>query len=304
MDQAEQLRNIIKQQNMQQNMPQTAQKTPKYMARVITVTSGKGGVGKSNVSVNLAIQLGKMGKKVIILDADFGLANVEVMLGIRPKYNLADLMFGGKSVRDIISPGPENIGFISGGSGMRELTNLDKGQIQKIVNMMYELDSLADVIIIDTGAGISDSVIDLILASSEILLVATPEPTSITDAYALLKTLCRNPDFDIATANVKMIANRTQNYQEGRELYVKLNSVVDRFLNMKMDYLGAIPFDQNLTRAVMKQQPVSLAFPKATSSKAIMEIALSLENSSQLGTKNENKGISGLFSRMFKNHSH
>ena len=303
MDQAEQLRNIIKQQNIEQNVPQMPQITSKYMARVITVTSGKGGGGKSNVSVNLAIQLGKLGKKVIILDADFGLANVEVMLGIRPQYNLADLMFRGKSVKDIISPGPENIGFISGGSGMRELTNLDKAQIQKIVSMMSELDSLADVIIIDTGAGISDSVIDLILASSEILLVATPEPTSITDAYALLKTLCRNPDFDITTANVKMIANRTQNYQEGRELYVKLNSVVDRFLNMKMDYIGAIPFDQNLTRAVMKQQPVSLAFPKATSSKAIMEIALSLENNSQIESKKYNKGISGLFSKMFKNHS-
>lgn len=303
MDQAEQLRNIIKQQNIEQNMPKMPQITSKYMARVITVTSGKGGVGKSNVSVNLAIQLGKLGKKVIILDADFGLANVEVMLGIRPQYNLADLMFRGKSVKDIISPGPENIGFISGGSGMRELTNLDKAQIQKIVSMMSELDSLADVIIIDTGAGISDSVIDLILASSEILLVATPEPTSITDAYALLKTLCRNPDFDITTANVKMIANRTQNYQEGRELYVKLNSVVDKFLNMKMDYIGAIPFDQNLTRAVMKQQPVSLAFPKATSSKAIMEIALSLENNSQIESKKNNKGISGLFSKMFKNHN-
>lgn len=308
MDQAEQLRNIIKQQSLQQNVQQNIQKdlkhTAKYMARVITVTSGKGGVGKSNVSVNLAIQLGRLGKKVIILDADFGLANVEVMLGIRPQYNLADLMLRGKSVKEIISLGPENIGFISGGSGMKEMTNLDKSQIQTIVNMMYELDSLADVIIIDTGAGISDSVIDLILASSEILLVATPEPTSITDAYALLKTLCRNPDFDASLADVKMIANRTQNYEEGRELFVKLNSVVERFLKMNMDYLGSIPFDQNLTRAVMKQQPVSIAFPKAASSKALMELALSLDNRERIEVKQDNKGISGLFSRMFRNHDH
>ena len=176
MDQAQQLRNIIKQQNMQQ-----------HLARVITVTSGKGGVGKSNMSVNMAIQLGRLGKKVVILDADFGLANVEVMLGTRPRYNMADMIYGRKGIKDIICRGPENIGFISGGSGIKELSNLSKDQISGIVNMMYELDSIADVIIIDTGAGISDAVIDMVLASSEVLLVTTPEPTSITDAYALLK---------------------------------------------------------------------------------------------------------------------
>ena len=131
MDQAQQLRNIIKQQNMQQQ----------HLARVITVTSGKGGVGKSNMSVNMAIQLSRLGKKVIILDADFGLANVEVMLGTRPKYNMADMIFGGKNIRDVICKGPENIGFISGGSGIKELSNLSKDQISGIINMMYGLDS-------------------------------------------------------------------------------------------------------------------------------------------------------------------
>ena len=135
MDQAERLRNIIKNQNRRQ-----------HLAKVITVTSGKGGVGKSNISVNLAITLSKMGKRVVILDA-----NIEIMLGIRPKYNLADMMFHGKGVCDIIASGPENIGFISGGSGIREMTNLSRDQIQNLVRSVYELDQVADVILIDTG---------------------------------------------------------------------------------------------------------------------------------------------------------
>lgn len=218
MDQAQQLRNIIKQQNMQQ-----------HLARVITVTSGKGGVGKSNMSVNMAIQLGRLGKKVVILDADFGLANVEVMLGTRPRYNMADMIYGRKGIKDIICRGPENIGFISGGSGIKELSNLSKDQISGIVNMMYELDSIADVIIIDTGAGISDAVIDMVLASSEVLLVTTPEPTSITDAYALLKTINKAPGYSNDNIKIKMIGNRTLSMSDGEELYNKLNSVVTKF---------------------------------------------------------------------------
>ena len=176
MDQAEQLRNIIKKQTRHH-----------HLARVITVTSGKGGVGKSNISLNLAIQLSKLGKKVVIFDADFGLANIEVMLGIRPGYNLSDVIFKGKNVNEIITSGPGNIGFVSGGSGVNELINLNSDQIHLLVNVLYELDNIADIIIIDTGAGISENVMEMILSSSEILLVTTPEPASITDAYALLK---------------------------------------------------------------------------------------------------------------------
>ncbi|MDD7403901.1 MAG: MinD/ParA family protein [Butyribacter sp.] len=288
MDQAEQLRNIIKQQNKKQ-----------HLARVITVTSGKGGVGKSNVSVNLAIQLSRLNKKVVVLDADFGLANVEVMLGIRPQYNLADLMFKGKSLQDVISPGPENIGFISGGSGLRELTNLNRDQVQSLVRMMYGLDSIADVVIIDTGAGISSSVIDLVLASSEVLLVATPEPTSITDAYALLKTLCRNKDFDAAETKIRMIANRTHGYSEGKELFDKLDTVVEKFLKMNMEYLGYIPYDEKLPKAVMKQQPVSIAYPNAVSSRAMLDLAMVLENGVEGNMQTEQRGLSGLFAKMF-----
>lgn len=288
MDQAEQLRNIIKQQNRQQ-----------HLARVITVTSGKGGVGKSNVSVNLAIQLSRLNKRVVVLDADFGLANVEIMLGIRPQYNLADMMFRGKELRDIIARGPENIGFISGGSGLKELTNLNRDQIQSLVHSMYELDSIADVVIIDTGAGISSSVIDLVLSSSEVILVATPEPTSITDAYALLKTLCHHQEFDRTGTKVRMLANKTHGYMEGKELYEKLDTVVEKFLNMKMDYLGAIPYDDKLPKAIMKQNPVTMLYPNAVSSRAMFELAAALESNDSISVKEGMRGLSGLFRKMF-----
>ena len=176
MDQAENLRNMIRKQN-QNNIKN---------ARVIAITSGKGGVGKSNLSVNLALELTRMGKKVIILDADFGLANVEVMFGVIPEYNLSDLMFKGKEIKDIITEGPEGVGFISGGSGIANLINLDQEQVKRLVGKMTDLEELADVIIIDTGAGIAPSVMEFLLASPETIIVTTPEPTSVTDSYALL----------------------------------------------------------------------------------------------------------------------
>ena len=290
MDQAEQLRNIVKQQNKKQRS-----------ARVITVTSGKGGVGKSNVSVNLAIQMSRLGKRAVILDADFGLANIEVMLGMRPQYNLADMMFRGKDVKDIICTGPEDIGFISGGSGLREMTNLNKDQILSLVRTMYELDHYADVVIIDTGAGISDTVIELVASSSEVLLVATPEPTSITDAYALLKTLHRHDGFEADSTSIKMIGNRIQSYEEGKELYLKLNTVVNKFLGMEMEYLGAIPYDECLPRAVMQQQPVSLAYPDAPSARAMLELAMVLEDEKkEIVPMDTAHGLAGLFTKIFK----
>ena len=290
MDQAEQLRNIVKQQNKKQRS-----------ARVITVTSGKGGVGKSNVSVNLAIQMSRLGKRAVILDADFGLANIEVMLGMRPQYNLADMMFRGKDVKDIICTGPEDIGFISGGSGLREMTNLNKDQILSLVRTMYELDHYADVVIIDTGAGISDTVIELVASSSEVLLVATPEPTSITDAYALLKTLHRHDGFEAGSTSIKMIGNRIQSYEEGKELYLKLNTVVNKFLGMEMEYLGAIPYDECLPRAVMQQQPVSLAYPDAPSARAMLELAMVLEDEKkEIEPMDTAHGLVGLFTKIFK----
>lgn len=185
MDQAEQLRNIIKANNQPQ----------RPLARVITVTSGKGGVGKSNTAINLAIQFRKMGQRVIILDADFGLANIEIMFGAVPKHNLCDLIYQGKNIKEIITWGPMEVGFISGGSGIAGMSNLSRDYLNYIVQNLVQLDEMADTIIIDTGAGISDAVLEFLVASGEILLVTTPEPTSITDSYSLLKALNRHPRY-------------------------------------------------------------------------------------------------------------
>ena len=218
MDQAEQLRNIIKAGTQNQ----------RPLARVITVTSGKGGVGKSNTSINLAIQLKKMGQRVIILDADFGLANIEIMFGTIPKHNLGDLIYKGKNIQEIITWGPGDIGFISGGSGIVGLSNLSREYLIYIIQNLAALDAIADVIIIDTGAGISDAVLEFLVASGEILLVTTPEPTSITDSYSLLKALNRHPRFHKESSQIKVIANRVDTEEEGKNLFNKLNAVVAR----------------------------------------------------------------------------
>ncbi|MBQ4057747.1 MAG: MinD/ParA family protein [Lachnospiraceae bacterium] len=241
-------------------------------ARVITVTSGKGGVGKTSLSVNLALQLRQQGKKVVILDADFGLANVEIMLGIRPQYNLADLIFNNKSIEEIITEGPLGVGFISGGSGVQDLVNLDKEKLKKLIAKLVKLDSLYDVIIIDTGAGIADSVIEFVLSSPEVLLVVTPEPTSITDAYSLLKAVNRKKEFKRDQKSIKVVANRVNNPEEGQEIFDKIRLVVSKFLNIELEYLGYIPMDKQLITAVLEQKPISIHNPESESALRIRNI--------------------------------
>lgn len=287
MDQAEQLRNIIKANNQPQ----------RPLARVITVTSGKGGVGKSNTAINLAIQFRKMGQRVIILDADFGLANIEIMFGAVPKHNLCDLIYQGKNIKEIITWGPMDVGFISGGSGIAGMSNLSRDYLNYIVQNLVQLDEMADTIIIDTGAGISDAVLEFLVASGEILLVTTPEPTSITDSYSLLKALNRHPRYSSETTSVKVIANKVADEDEAQALFSKLEAVVVRYLRVPVTYLGMIPQDQLLSRAVMQQMPVSLENPRARSTLAYEELAAKLMNK-ELNRNLTKRGMAAFFSHI------
>ena len=285
MDQAEHLRNIIK-----------ANQGPKRpLARVITVTSGKGGVGKSNVSINLAIQFRKMGQRVIILDADFGLANIEIMFGTVPKHNLHDLIYQGKNIKDIITWGAGDVGFISGGSGIVGMSNLSRDYLNYIIQNLAQLDTIADVIIIDTGAGISDAVLEFLVASGEIILVTTPEPTSITDSYSLLKALNRHSRFSKEASQIKVIANRVNKVSEGIALFDKLEVVSNRYLKLPISYLGAVPWDTQLSEAVMQQKPVSLSNPNAKSAVAFEEIAAKLMGEDKPEKK---RGMAAFFSHI------
>ena len=273
MDQAENLRKIMQQKEEQ----------AKEAARVIAVTSGKGGVGKSSVSVNLAIQFARMEKSVVILDADFGLANVEVMFGVIPKYNLSDLLYNGRELKEIICEGPEGIQFISGGSGIANLANFDKEQVKRLINKMTELEKIADIVIIDTGAGINRSVMD---------------PTSVTDSYALLKALSMTEGFQGKNTTVKMIANRVSDAGEGKNLYEKLSMVVSKFLNINIEFLGVIPQDSYITKAIMKQKPVSIMYPNAAASKQFEAIAKKLSGTQQ-DVPDSRRGIRGYFKNFF-----
>ena len=288
MDQAQQLRNVIKAKN-QNNIK---------AARVITITSGKGGVGKSNLAVNLAVQLRKKGHRVLILDADFGLANIEIMFGVVPKYNLSSLLFQGKHIKDIITTGPMDIGFISGGNGVIGLNNLNRDQIMYLVKNISELNELADVIIIDTGAGVSDQVLEFVLASPEVIMVTTPEPSSLTDSYSVLKALYHNPNFMQAGTTIHVVANRAQSIEDGQMVYDKLKSVVEQFLNGNINYLGMVPQDIELEKAVRQQKIVSMYAPDSNSSKAFEVVATNLLEGNHY-TAPMRRGIAQIFSQLF-----
>ncbi|MCH8504541.1 MAG: MinD/ParA family protein [Ectothiorhodospiraceae bacterium] len=237
--------------------------------KVIAVTSGKGGVGKSSVSVNLSVALARSGSRVMLMDADLGLANIDVLLGISPRYNLSHVIDGEASLEEVLVDGPEGILIVPASSGTKRMAELGPAENAGLINSFSELNHDLDYLVIDTAAGIADSVISFARAAREVLVVALDEPSSITDAYALIKVL--NSDYGLRRAHV--VANMVSGNRQGQELFDKLARVTGRYLDVTMDFLGSIPADESLRKAVQRQKAVVSAYPGSPSGRAFVELA-------------------------------
>ena len=237
--------------------------------KVISVTGGKGGVGKSNVTLNIAISLAKMGKKVMIMDADLGLANIDIMLGLRVIKNLSHVIRGECSLDDIILEGPEGIKIIPASSGTKGMAQLSEMEHVGLIRAFSSLSAEIDILIVDTAAGIADNVISFAQASQDLLVVVCDEPTSITDAYALIKIL----SIDHGLFRFRIVANMVRSEKEGRNLFTKLTRVTDQFLDVALDFVGAIPFDENVRKAVRKQRALVSLYPNSPASIAVKHLA-------------------------------
>ncbi len=237
--------------------------------KIIAVTSGKGGVGKTNVVGNLSVSLSELGKKIVVLDADFGLANIDVLLGLTPRYHLGHVLFGNKSLTEIMVQGPKGIRIIPASSGLQRMSELTLAQRNHLVESFTHLDSDTDYFIIDTAAGISRNVIHFLLAAQEVVVVSAPEPTAIVDAYAVIKIiLVEDPKKPI-----QVLINSVENAEDAHEVFCQINSVVKRFLNREIDYLGHIERDSHVPQAVRSQMLVTHRYPNAPASRCFRDLA-------------------------------
>ncbi|MDR0293656.1 MAG: MinD/ParA family protein [Oscillospiraceae bacterium] len=265
-DQASALRQIV------DNLKKQRTREPGQGARVLCVTSGKGGVGKTSISVNLGISLSKKGLRVLLVDADFGLSNVDVMLGTSPPYDLSHVLRGQKKIQDVLTEGPGGLLFVSGGSGMNELLNMSEIQLAAIIDNLLLLEDTADVVIFDTGAGVNPLILRMIRASAETIIVTTPEPTAIMDAYALVKSIIKySPECEL-----RLVVNRAESVSEAEMTLQKFLSVVRLYQMAEIDPLGYVLNDPSVSRGVRIQQPFVLSYPRSAATRNIETIAWNL----------------------------
>ncbi|SFC61621.1 MinD/ParA family protein [Clostridium uliginosum] len=260
LDQAEALRELVVKNDVQNTQLKT---------KIITVTSGKGGVGKSNFVVNLAITLQSKGKKVLIFDADLGMGNDDVLMGIYPKYNIFDIVFTQKRIEDIIVLGPNGVSLIPAGSGLNKVDELQESERNLFLEKLDSLNGF-DYIFMDTGAGVNKSILSFIAASEELIIITTPEPTSLTDAYSLIKAA---DHFKIKN-HAMVIVNKAFTLNEGLDVYNKLQRAVNKFLKLNLEYLGCILDDRKVLQSVRQQKPFVIAYPNCDASKSIENIAM------------------------------
>lgn len=262
--------------------------------RVFAVTSGKGGVGKTNCTANLAVLAAKAGKRVLVLDADLGLANVEILLGIKPKHHIGDLLYKGVSLDDVIVAGPHGIHLLPAGSGVQSLTDLADEEKMHLINSLDSLEDRFDVVFIDTGAGIGDNVMFFAGAAQESILVVSPEPTSLVDAYAAVKVLSQ----DAGVSRFAVLVNPVVDELAARDIFPKLTGVASRFLKAKLRLLGYVPRDENVHRAVMHQRAVVDMFPSAPSARAFASAAERLFDVE--GEANLESGLKFMWQRLLR----
>jgi len=302
-DQAEKLRELMRQKRTRLGLGRRAQahasagqpgaeSKEDKKTRIITISSGKGGVGKTNLSVNMSLAFARIGRKVIVMDADLGLANINVMFNLIPKYNLYHVIKKQKTIQEILVETEYGISIVAGASGFSQIANMGRKERQDFIEDMNTL-SFADIIIIDTGAGVSSNVLDFIAAADDAIIVTTPEPTAITDAYSIIKIIAT--EYKMSSMELKLVVNRARGAAEAKNVADRMTNITGQFLNMRMEYLGFVYEDQAVAGAVRQQKPFMVVDPRCKASICVQHLVSRMDSSRPL----EPTGIGAKFRKIF-----